>query len=62
MLGKIKDYLLGVREEMRQVTWLNREELTRSSVIVIVISGLVAVYLGLLDFVLNRILLRFIIK
>lgn len=62
MLNKIKDYFWGVREEMRQVSWLNKEELTKSSLIVIVISALVAVYLGLLDFIFNRILLKFIIK
>lgn len=62
MLNKIKDYLFGVREEMRQVSWLNKDELTKSSVIVIVISGLIAIYLGLLDFIFNKALFKFIIQ
>lgn len=59
---RLKQYFIGIKEEMRQVSWLGKDELVYSSVIVILLSTTVAVYLGLLDFVFSNFIIRFIIK
>uniref|UniRef100_A0A7C4XKJ9 Protein translocase subunit SecE n=1 Tax=candidate division WOR-3 bacterium TaxID=2052148 RepID=A0A7C4XKJ9_UNCW3 len=56
MFDKIFDYIKNVYNEMRKVTWPTRNELTGSTVVVIVISALVA----LIIFVLDRIFTLFL--
>jgi preprotein translocase subunit SecE len=49
MLNKIKDYIINVYYEMRKVTWPTRSEVTNSTVVVVVISIIVAVIIFALD-------------
>ena len=49
-------YLKESREELKKVTWPDRQQLTRMTVAVIVISALTAIYLGLIDAALVRII------
>jgi len=56
VFDKIFDYIKNVYNEMRKVTWPTRNELTGSTVVVIVISALVA----LIIFVLDRIFTLFL--
>ena len=54
-------FITGVREELRQVTWPSREELLGSALVVFVGAGLLAIYIGIVDFALSgavRLLLR----
>jgi preprotein translocase subunit SecE len=54
MLEKIKQFLKEVRSELTKVTWTSREELIYSTIIVIVVSIVLAVFIGLVDVVLSN--------
>ena len=56
-----KGYLNGVLEELKKVTWPTRNEVVKLSLIVIVISLLIAFYVGVLDIALAK-LLEFLTK
>ena len=59
-LGTVFKFFKEVRVELGKVTWPNREELIGSTVIVIVLSLVMAAYIGFLDFVLSGIFGRII--
>jgi preprotein translocase subunit SecE len=59
-LGKIVQFFKEVRVELGKVTWPNRDELIGSTIIVVVLSLILSVYIGLLDFVLSHVLGRII--
>ena len=44
-------YFKGTRTELRRVNWPDRQEATRLTVIVMVVTFLMAALLGLMDFV-----------
>jgi preprotein translocase subunit SecE len=46
----IGDYLGGVRDELRKVTWPTREELTRLTIIVLIVTIASSIVLGLISF------------
>lgn len=46
-------YVRGVREELQKVTWPTRKQATRYSVLVVVISTVVAVFFTVLDLIFN---------
>ena len=45
------NYLKGTRAELRRVNWPAREEATRLTAIVMMVTFLMAVVLGLLDYI-----------
>jgi len=47
-------FLVGVREELRQVSWPIREELMGSAVVVFVGVTLLASFIGVCDFILSK--------
>ncbi len=47
------NYLREARAELMKVTWPSREDIVKYSLTVIVISVLLAVFMGGLDFILN---------
>jgi len=49
-------FLKEVRLEMKKVNWLTRREVLRHTIIVIVLSMSVAIYLGALDFLFKWVL------
>ena len=53
MLEKIKQFFKEVRSELTKVTWTSREELIYSTIIVIVVSIVLAVFIGVVDVVLS---------
>ncbi len=44
-----KDFLAGVRSEMKKVTWTSRRDLIASTTVVIVVTAMVAVVIGVVD-------------
>jgi preprotein translocase subunit SecE len=56
MLNKIRDYIKNVYYEMRKVTWPTRSEVTNSTIVVVVISLIVAVIIFALDTVFTTVL------
>ena len=55
-MGKIKNFLNESRQELKRVNWPRREETTRYTVFVIVLSVGLAAFLGILDYAFLRIL------
>jgi preprotein translocase subunit SecE len=52
-LEKIKKFLKEVVAEMRKVTWPTRDELVGSTIVVIVVSLIVAIFIGIVDRILS---------
>jgi len=49
-VSKLISFLKEVRLEMKKVNWLTRREVLRHTIIVVIFSLSVAIYLGALDF------------
>jgi preprotein translocase SecE subunit len=51
-------FLVAVREEMKKVTWPTRPELVKATRMIIVLSILLGITIGLMDWVLQLILVE----
>jgi preprotein translocase subunit SecE len=60
MFDKIKQFIKEVRSELTKVTWTTREELIYSTIIVIVVSLVLAVFIGIIDMVLSNLATMFL--
>ena len=60
MIQKISQYFNGVQLEMKKVTWLSKQEMFGSTVIVGVFSVLIALFLFVIDFGLSEFVSRII--
>ena len=54
MIRKITDYVHGVKLEMKKVTWLSKEEMLGSTMIVGIFAVFIAVFLFFVDFGLSE--------
>jgi preprotein translocase subunit SecE len=54
-VGQTRDFLVGVREEMKKVTWPTRDELIKATRMIVVLSIVLGVVIGLMDWVLQLI-------
>ncbi|MCH8928432.1 MAG: preprotein translocase subunit SecE [Candidatus Marinimicrobia bacterium] len=52
MIERIKNFFIGVVFEMRKVSWPSWEELKGSTIVVLVLSGVLAVFLLTVDTIL----------
>ena len=59
---KTKIFFKEVYVELRKVNWLSRNEVLRYTLIVLVVSVLVAAILGGLDYLFSTLIQKFIIK
>jgi preprotein translocase subunit SecE len=53
-----RQFLLGVRDEMKKVTWPTREELVKATRMIVVLSIVLGITIGLMDFILQAILVN----
>lgn len=53
---KMFDFIRESREELKKVAWPDKEEVSNFTIVVIVTLVFVSVFLGLVDFVLNKII------
>ena len=60
MIQKISQYFNGVQVEMKKVTWLSKEEMLGSTLIVGVFSILIDLFLFFIDFGLSEFISRII--
>ena len=60
MIQKISQYFNGVQVEMKKVTWLSKQEMMGSTVIVGVFSVLIAIFLFIVDFGVSQFISRLI--
>ena len=58
MIRKVTDYVNGVQLEMKKVTWLSKEEMLGSTVIVGIFAVFIAVFLFFVDFGLSEFVSR----
>ncbi len=56
MFKKVVKFLNEVKAEMSKVTWPKRNELMASTVVVIVISALLGIFIGLTDLVIGKLM------
>jgi preprotein translocase subunit SecE len=61
IVGRLRRFLGEVNIERKKVTWPSRKELMASTTVVIVTVLIVAVFIGLLDFIFSK-LIGIIIK
>lgn len=61
LIMNIVGFLKSVQSELLQVTWPSRKEIIRLTVVVIIISVVIGIYLGLADLMFAK-LLEFIIQ
>ncbi len=57
LLKQAKGFLIGVRSELRKVTWTSRKELIESTVVVVIAVMIVAVFLGIVDYIMQVLVL-----
>lgn len=58
MFGKIKRYIENVQIEMKKVSWPTWDELKGSTYIVLSLSLILAIFLFIVDYVLNNVITR----
>ena len=61
MISKLKSFLGEAFFELRRVNWPTRQETTRLTIVVIIMSLLLAVVLGLFDFIFTNVIDLFIL-
>ncbi|HIE44467.1 MAG TPA: preprotein translocase subunit SecE [Candidatus Omnitrophica bacterium] len=61
MWRKFTKYLQEVRKEMRKVSWSNRRIVWNSTILVLILSGISALYVGIVDILFST-LLRKVLK
>jgi len=55
-IAPVINYLKEVRVEMLKVIWPKKEEVIRLTLVVFLISGIVALYVGALDYIFTKLL------
>ena len=60
MIQKISQYFNGVQIEMKKVTWLSKQEMMGSTIIVGVFSIFIAIFLFIVDFGVSQFISRLI--
>ena len=58
MIRKITEYVNGVQLEMKKVTWLTKQEMLGSTIIVGVFAVFIAIFLFFVDFGLSEFVSR----
>ena len=52
-VSRTRDFLTGVREELRKVTWPTRDELMKATRMIVILSIALGVVIGLMDWLLQ---------
>jgi preprotein translocase subunit SecE len=55
VIGRVREFVLEVMAEFRKVTWPSQQELANSTVVVIVVTVVLAFFLGGVDIMLARV-------
>jgi len=51
-------FLVGVRDELRKVTWPTRDELVKATRMIVILSIVLGITIGIMDFLLQAILVN----
>jgi preprotein translocase subunit SecE len=57
-VDRTRHFLLGVRDEMKKVTWPTREELVKATRMIVMLSLVLGVVIGLMDYALQLLLVE----
>jgi preprotein translocase subunit SecE len=57
-VDRTRHFLVGVREEMRKVTWPTRDELIKATRMIVILSIVLGITIGLMDYLLQAILVN----
>jgi preprotein translocase subunit SecE len=57
-VDRTRSFLVGVREEMKKVTWPTRDELVKATRMIVILSLLLGITIGLMDYALQLILVE----
>ena len=60
-LAGIRQFMIDVRAEMSKVSWPTRQQLMESTRLVLIMTGILAVFLGVWDLFASQ-LIRFILR
>jgi preprotein translocase subunit SecE len=55
-MAQVREFLEAVRVEMRKVTWPTRDELVKATRMIVILSLVLGLAIGLLDWILQKIL------
>jgi preprotein translocase subunit SecE len=61
-MKSVVTFFSEVRSELSKVTWPKREEVVRLTLIVFLVSGIVGVYVGVLDYLFTSVLTKVLTK
>ena len=61
-MSKLITYLKESRAELMKVAWPSRKQTRDSTIIVIIVSIAVAIFLGVLDYLIEQGIMNFIVK
>ncbi len=56
MVGKVRDFIGAVRAEFKRVSWPSRRQLLVSSSLVLFVTFLLAAYLGIVDYIILKVI------
>jgi preprotein translocase subunit SecE len=56
LFKRTKNFLADVWAEMRKVSWVRRKELLTTTLVVIVFSTIMAIFIGVVDFIFSQLL------
>ena len=59
-MEKIKKFFKEVVKEMKLVTWPNKHDIKEGTIVVIVMSAIVGVFLALVDFIFQHVVTLFL--
>jgi preprotein translocase subunit SecE len=54
MFNKVKKFIIDAYQEMHKVAWPSKQELTGSTIVVVVMSVIVSIFIGIVDLILNK--------
>ncbi len=60
MLQAIKKYLSEVKTELSKTSWPNKQTTKNLSILVVVVSLFLAIYIGFFDFILQKLIALFV--
>jgi preprotein translocase subunit SecE len=56
LFKRVRNYLADVWAEMKKVSWVQRKELFTTTLVVIIFSTVLALFIGAVDFIFSRLL------
>jgi preprotein translocase subunit SecE len=56
VIEKIREFLLGVRAEMEKVSWPELAQVRKATLLILILVGILAIIIGLMDLIITQVL------